>query len=563
MKEKIIGTILSGATTNSAYCQLMESAERGDITEGLLLIVKTVKGDILVRTAEIIPYNAFYQMGDPWSEVRRKGGNIPKNIARQYEICKLDLLMTMEKGKSKDIKFPPLPGEKVIALDLDGRIEELFGISENEKGHIWYGSLIKGKDIPVPLNVEKLPMHLAIFGVTGSGKSYDTGVFIEQLVRIPVNETSIISYPMIIIDAHGDYLDYVNHFNEINRSEMKSFGSATWIRRFIFPNAKRKVKKSSDKNVDQIFNIALNLNHLQPREIAETIVLFYKGRISIESELQVTALEILFEKMLDTGQDINDLFINKYRHLREELGKIDHTIVHTSSKRAAIRAIDKFQKEVEKNNKLLSTDSLLQKEDFVDQITKNGGIAIIDFSADGAPGISIQLKQLVMTYLASTLFSKFTEYKIKNSNRFLLFMIEEAQNFCPSSSFPVGSSLGHQKLSAIATQGRKFGLSLCLISQRPSFVDKIVLSMCNTFLIHRISPEDVGFVQSVTGGLPTSLSRNLTRLSTGDAILTGQMCCVPFPLKINIPFKSRKIKHTVGTTDVVKSLAKLRGVKYE
>ena len=558
MKEKVIGTILSGGSTTAAYCQLLESAERGNITEGLLLIVKTVKGDVLARVAEIIPHNAFYQSGDPWSEVRRKGGNVPKNIARQYEICKLDLLMSIGKGISKDINFPPLPSEKVIELDLEGRVEELFGIKKNEKGYIWYGSLIKGKETPIPLNIEKLPMHLAIFGVTGSGKSYDTGVLIEQFVKIPTSDTEAISYPLVIIDAHGDYLDYVNHFKK-----EKQFGSATWIKRFVFPIALRKGKLKSKSSADDLHKIAINLNNLHPREIAETIILFYKGSISTESELQVSAIEILIEKLLEEGHDINDLFINKYKHFRDELNNLEHTVVHSSSKKAAIRALDKFHKVVEKDNQLLSTESILKSEKFIDQITSEGGIALIDFSADGAPGVNIQLKQLAMTYLANVLFTKFTDYKIRGDNRFLLFMIEEAQNFCPSNSYPIGASLGHLKLSAIATQGRKFGLSLCLISQRPSFVDKIVLSMCNTFLIHRISPEDVSFVQSVTGGLPSSLSKNLTRLSTGDAIVTGQMNCVPFPLRINIPFKSRKVKHTVGTTDVMKSLAKLRGIKYE
>jgi DNA helicase HerA-like ATPase len=165
-----------------------------------------------------------------------------------------------------------------------------------------------------------------------------------------------------------------------------------------------------------------------------------------------------------------------------------------------------------------------------------------------------------MTYLATLLFEQFTQYKMRKEDRYLLFIIEEAQNFCPDKSYPISSSLAHAKLSAIATQGRKFGLSLCLISQRPSFVDRIVLSMCNTFFIHRVSPEDVNFVRSISGGLPPSLVPRLTTMSTGDVIITGQMVTVPFPLVVHILESDRKVKPTIGKTNVCERLAELRGV---
>ena len=163
-----------------------------------------------------------------------------------------------------------------------------------------------------------------------------------------------------------------------------------------------------------------------------------------------------------------------------------------------------------------------------------------------------------MTYIATLLFNKFANYKIRDRSRYLIFLIEEAQNFIPDKSYPVGSSLAKNKLSLIATQGRKFGLSLCLVTQRPSFIDKIVLSMCNTFFIHRISPDDVSYVRSVTGGLPESISRRLTRLNQGEMILTGQMNKVPFPLLIRVPTEDRIVPHPAGTTEVVDTLSSLR-----
>jgi len=243
--------------------------------------------------------------------------------------------------------------------------------------------------------------------------------------------------------------------------------------------------------------------------------------------------------------------------LEDAINKDDE--IAYQSRPAIIRALRKFKDDVE-GMKLLSHESPLKEKRTVDQLTRLGNVAIVDFSAEAAPGVDLPMKQLVMTYLATLLFDEFTQYRIHNEDRYLLFVIEEAQNFCPDPTYPIATSLAKTKLSAIATQGRKFGLSLCLISQRPSFVDRIVLSMCNTFFIHRISPEDVSFVRSVTGGLPPTLLPRLTKLTQGEMIVTGQMPTVPFSLVISVPKEERKVAHRAGTTEVVKNLERLREV---
>lgn len=550
MEEECVGTILSGSTTTEATCQLLESAERGGIREGMLLIVETNDNrKILSRVAQIIPYNDFYTTGDVWSEARRKNLPIPEDIARKYEICKLDLLMEIPR---KEIKNPPQPGDKVIKIDPTKHKKEIFGVGKDEPGYIWYGSLIGYKDkVPIPLDVEAIPMHLAIFGVTGSGKSFDTGCLIEKLVEIQVKNGEV-SYPMIIIDAHGDYIGYVNYF--INKGKV---GNEGWIKRYVFPKARMR----PDLRKKGIYPIGINLNSLSSKEIAEIILLYYKGTTE-GSELQITAIDNLLDWMVKDKAypSVHDVFLNYFDELvNERLDEFaEEREMHRSTKGAVKRALESFIT-IEKEHKLLSTSSELKNDDFVDKITKEGGIAVIDFSADGAPGVDLKTKQFVMTYLASVLFDKFTKYKLQKEDRFLLFVIEEAQNFCPDKSYPISSSLAHSKLSAIATQGRKFGLSLCLITQRPSFVDRIVLSMCNTFFVHRISPEDISFVKSVSG-IPSSMAPRLTTMDAGDIIICGQMVPLPFPLLIHVPKEERKVKETIGKVKVCENLAKLRGI---
>jgi len=556
MSEKTsIGIILSGATTREASCQLLEEAESGEIFEGMLVLIHLQnKKPVLARISGIIPYNAFYTEGDPWSEARRKNLPIPENIARQYEICKLELLIELG---GYEVKYPPRPGDYVSRIDPKKHVKDIFGISPTDPKYVWYGSLIGYENCPIPLDVEKIPMHMAIFGTTGSGKSFDTGVLIEKLLNIPLNETTRLSFPMLIIDANGDYLDYITHIQK--NKELQKVG---WIKRFIFPE--NFIKGNIDnKDKEHIFQIKIDLDALSKRELAETIIMFYKGTTE-GAELQLSGIVTLFDFMeeIRSYSSRHDLFVNNYQDLIHTLfddQQIPNNIIAYQTKCAMQRSFEKFR-EIDVQHRLLSNKnhSLLTNEKFIDLITKEGGIAIIDFSEEGATGIDIAIKQLVMTYLATILFNQFAKFKITKKERYLLFLIEEAQNFVPDSSYPVGSSLAKNKLSIIATQGRKFGLSLCLISQRPSFVNRIVLSMCNTFFIHRLSPEDVNYVKSVTGGLPSTFSNKLTSLPQGELIVSGQMNKVPFPLLIKIKKSDRTVIHTAGSTNVVERLGALR-----
>jgi DNA helicase HerA-like ATPase len=550
--QDVVGIILSGSTTTEATCQLLEYAERGGIKEGMLLLVKSQERKLLARVAQIIPYNAFYTEGDPWSEARRKGLPIPEDVARRYEICKLDLLI--EIPTRSEIRSPPQPGDFVLRIDPKEHQKEIFGVSEEDPKHVWIGTLSGYEEsfLPIPLNVENIPMHIAIFGVTGSGKSFTTGALIEKLSEIPVKKETKVSYPMIVIDAHGDYTDYANYVGGGGK-----LGCVKWVKRYVFP---RVLSQLYIRTVGNVHPIGINLDLIPLRELAEIIILFYKGSLE-GAELQVDGLETLFNYMEDEGYPSRqDLFTKYFKELKSKLEElVEAKIIHSSTKGAISRALESF-KAINDVHNLLSVKSDLKEVDFIDRITREGGLAIFDFSADGAPGVDLKTKQFVMTYLATLLFEQFTQYKVKKEDRYLLFIIEEAQNFCPDKSYPISSSLAHAKLSAIATQGRKFGLSLCLISQRPSFVDRIVLSMCNTFFIHRVSPEDVNFVRSISGGLPPSLVPRLTTMSTGDVIITGQMVTVPFPLVVHILESDRKVKPTIGKTNVCERLAELRGV---
>lgn len=555
-KDKV-GTILSGATTRDARCQLLESAEGGrGLQVGTLLRVSMRSISALARIAEIEPFNAFFTEGDPFSEARRKGLAIPDDVARRYESCALELLCALPQA---ELKNPPQPGDGVYLIDPSEYGQAIFGIAKDKPGYIWFGTLSGYEKTPVPININYIPSHIGIFGVTGSGKSYDAGALIEKLAEITVSRSRRVAYPLLMVDAHADYADYADEF-----TKAKDFGKYGWVKRFVFPEAYSKKKEFNDSKYHNIVvPLGIDLDVLALREVAETVIIYSKGTLD-GADLQLAAIEGLLEYAQGQGyESIHDLFLHNFNDLRGRLldAYSGQAQTNPQTKLAVVRQLSEFHVGVEERNSLLSNKSRspLGSKAFVDQITAEMGFAIVDFSADGAPGVDLRMKQFVVAYLSTLLLSKFTEFKVDGDERYLMFGIEEAQNFCPDRSYPIGFSLAQGKLSAIATQGRKFGLSLCLITQRPSFVNKVILSMCNSFLVHKTYPDDVGFVKSVTGGLPSSLTNRLTTLGVGELILTGQISCAPFPLLIRVPKEQKTVPASYGSVDVVGGFLRIAG----
>ena len=85
------------------------------------------------------------------------------------------------------------------------------------------------------------------------------------------------------------------------------------------------------------------------------------------------------------------------------------------------------------------------------------------------------------------------------------------------------------------TEGRKFGVGLMLVTQRPSRVDETILAQCNSFLVLRlVNPKDQSFVRSVMENLSESDARMLPGFGPGQGLISGQ--AVRFPLLVRIQF---------------------------
>ncbi len=103
-----------------------------------------------------------------------------------------------------------------------------------------------------------------------------------------------------------------------------------------------------------------------------------------------------------TGLSQHELFLYKRNEIQSALSAQP---IHDQTKKAIERALARFY-ELEDTYRLFSKKSDFQQDSFVDDLTKLGGIAILDFSADGAPGVELPVKQFVMSYIAATFVSQ-------------------------------------------------------------------------------------------------------------------------------------------------------------
>ena len=541
--RRVLGSILSGATTRRVSFQVVEDAIE-KVREGMLVAICAWRGRgaIIARVESIRVESDIGQPGTMWDTLRASD---PRSLIEMEKlspstvVAEASILGVAGRGLTPPPR-PPFPHDLVVELPQDPSL--VFGVKRDEPGIIWYGSIYGYESLPLPLDVEAVTMHIGVFGETGSGKSYGVGYLFELFSQIPLGEGELGALPIIVIDANADYIDYYEALIDEGRA-----AGFRRVYRFVTPRSRHLGKPYTKP-------LVISLDEFTPREVAEIVIAYKTGGREV-NELQVAALDRAISDLIEEGYSVTRLLTDSvavlYSRL-EELSRGRDAVIHHQTVRAVKAALDKFHREVYEQHRVVGGEPSFNKS-FIDEITEEPSLVIIDFSADGAPGLPLQVKQLIVAYIARLLYERFTEYKVRGSDRYLVFAIEEAQNYAPNlRNYPVGISIARDYLALLATQGRKFGVSLLLVSQRPAFVDPVVISMLNTMFVHRLAPDDVSYISRAVGGLPKSLESKLTTLPRGIALIAGQMNLAGHPILTKVG--RRSVPHRMGSTGIVKHL---------
>lgn len=445
----------------------------------------------------------------------------------------------LEDGKftrgGDNIAIPP-KSAKVASLD---DIKAIYESSIDEKEKFEFSSLSRNRDIRVPVNGDKFfNKHIAVVGSTGSGKSHTVSKLIQNAVSEKEGTYSGLNNSHIVIfDIHSEYqsafpdAQYLDISNLVipywllNSEELEDFfidseandhNQRTVFQEAITRNKKQKFEGNKELihyGTPSFFDIQDIINYISNRnnEKQKDNIIKWKNA-SEEFEFDETTAEKLFEKNLTpagsaaTGT-LNGKFTNFINRLENKIND---------------KRLDFLLGEKAKNIKFEET--LRQFLSYKTDSTSN--VTIIDLS-----GVPFEVLNITVSLISRLLF-EFGFYSkkyhaSKESETPLLLVYEEAHKYVPKSSLSKFRS-STLAIERIVKEGRKYGVTAMIVSQRPSEISETIFSQCSNFIAMRLTnPNDQSYVSKLLPDTLNSLINTLPSLQQGEAILIGEAIVMP------------------------------------
>jgi len=422
-----------------------------------------------------------------------------------------------------------------LVYDADDKlIETLLGSSQESSLDV---GIIKGSHVHARLDPDKLVTHhCAILASTGAGKSWLAGVILEEL-------TLRVGLPILVIDPHGEYsaMQYPGDPSSLSKEDIEAAERVSSLVSIYIPG---KVDVSSmDKHYAKRFGrprqytrVGMNPRSM-PLGVLVKLLNYYYGltdaqrRIleegwvysSIYDEPPLTPIDELINEIVGSG--------------RNAATKGYGGEIATSSLSVKLRML--FENRpffLTRYGDYYGSEPIRLLD--VKTMLSSPGIKVLDLSS-----LDIMDQQALAAVVLDTVFALAKRRLVPPT--FLL--IEEAHNFVPSK----GSSMSKQSILRIAREGRKFGIGMCLVSQRPSRVDPDALSQCMTQIFKRIiNPLDLKYVELISEYVSREEIGQLRVLNSDEALVTG--LSVKIPLLIGV--RKRLTAHGGETPSISESL---------
>lgn len=485
--------------------------------------------------------------------------------------------------EGKAVRFPrhaTMPGNAVVKAP-DELLRRFF--SEDVESGVDIGTLINRDQVSVKLNPNGLRRHLAVIAQTGAGKSYTVGVVLEKLLQL--------GGTVVVFDPNSDYV--------LMRKDSTNRRTLFADRVDVFRLPTMQAGRITDDEIGGSKKFTMNFAKLDVDEIcamcgiSETSTNIRKAIQTAHDNLAGTdySPHIFLQELQriangesggnGAAQDhmprgpraVNpsigdpDEFSREFRRAArskanldldwDDLGKEDDKEQEQNQEEAPVP-------NPEKNVKAISLDAMagaqkatkyierLARVDVwgyddvpMDDLLRPMNLSVIDLA-----GVDNWIAEFVVDKVLREAWGTAAGEGLPHP---VFFVLEEAHNFVPGGQG--AKSQAAAIIKRIASEGRKFGIFLTLITQRPYRIHQDTLSQCNSQIIMRLTnPQDQLAIRTSSESISEGLLADLPGLNVGEAVVLGPIVRVPVMVRIG----ERVSREGGNDIDVVQALARAR-----
>ena len=370
--------------------------------------------------------------------------------------------------------------------------------------------------------------HAALLGSTGSGKSWTVATILERAARLP-------SGNLIVLDLHGEYgqLSYARQLRVPGPDDLEKPESGLLFLPYWLMNAEEIIAMF----VDRSEFTAHNQNMVLQREIEQEkrAFLTQQNQNDILPALTVDSpVPFALDKVVATIEALNTQMVQGSRGLKQGdfYGQFGRFLARIDRRLKDKRYGFLFQAPRTLHTYKAFHTLARQLLDFSDDRSR---IKVIDFSevpADALP-IMLGIVARLVYYL---------QFWMPNEKRHPVALIcDEAHIYLPRERGNPNEQRAIECFEKVAKEGRKYGVSLVVVSQRPSDVNETILSQCNNVVALRLTnSNDRSVVQRLMPESLAALLDVLPILDVGEALVVGDAVLLPSRIQMNPPGETPK-----------------------
>ncbi|MDF7777790.1 DUF87 domain-containing protein [Sphingomonas sp. AOB5] len=387
----------------------------------------------------------------------------------------------------------PTPGVEVFPVST-ADLKQIY--AAQDQANIEIGNVYPTKDIRAALYVDAmLGKHFALLGSTGTGKSTSAALILHRICELAPQGH------IVMIDPHGEYGSAFQSNGALY--DVSNLQMPYWLMNFEEHCEVFLTTEGSARQVDADILAKCILMAKQKNRLAAEI-----GKLTVDAPIPYLLSDLMTILQNEMGKMDKATDTAPYLRLRSKIDEI----------KADPRYAFMF-------SGMLVADTMSQ---FLARIFRLPGdgkpISIIDVS-----GVPSEITSVVVAVLSRMVFD-FAIWSRNEPKRPILLVCEEAHRYVPNERNADGSSVG-RILSRIAKEGRKYGVSLGLITQRPSDLAEGVLSQCGTILSMRLNNErDQAFVKAAMPEGARGFLDSIPALRNRECIAVGEGVATPIRL---------------------------------